>query len=119
MHANYIDDIRKNTLYNLDSKYDSTRNGKNVTTLDRLKSCCHHSLRDLCVHTDGAWWKYKKYCTHEDIDNYPDGCIICLNSFSVEFYSPVNMSTQIMRMKGNEKERERERERGRKNAWSV
>ena len=44
-------------LYNLDSKHDSARNGENLTTSDRLKSCCHHSLQDLCVHTDGAWLK--------------------------------------------------------------
>ena len=81
MHANCFDEIRKNILYNLESKHDSARNGKSVTTLERLKNCCHHSLRDLCIQTDGAFWILDKYCTHEDNNNYPDGCIICLKSF--------------------------------------
>ena len=53
------------------------------TTLERLEICCDYSLRNLCVHTDDVRWKLKKYCTHENIDNYPDGCIIYLKSFSV------------------------------------
>ena len=50
---------------------------------DRLKSCCHHSLKDLCVHTDSAWQKKKNYSHWKDIGNYPDRCIICLKSFPV------------------------------------
>ena len=38
MHGKCINDVRRNTLYNLDSKHDSASNGKSVTTLDRLKS---------------------------------------------------------------------------------
>ena len=53
--ANYFDEIKKNMSYNLDSKHDSARYGKSVITLDIVKSCCHRSLRDLCVQTDGAW----------------------------------------------------------------
>ena len=86
-------------FYNLDSKHDSVRNVTNVTTLDRLKSCCHHSLRNLCAWTNGAWWKLTRYCTCEDIDNYPDGCNIFLKSFSIGFVSPVNKFAQIMKMK--------------------
>ena len=43
MHVNCFDEIRKNVLYNVDSKHDSARNGKSVTTLEKLKSCCHPS----------------------------------------------------------------------------
>ena len=60
VHANCFDKIRKNMLYNLDSMHDDASNGISVTIWDRLKSCCHHNLRDLGVHTDGAWWKLKK-----------------------------------------------------------
>ena len=60
MHAKCFNEIRKNMLYNLDSKHDSARNGKSLTTLERLKSCCHHSPRDFCVLKDGAWWKLKR-----------------------------------------------------------
>ena len=54
MHANSFDERRKITLYRLDNKHDSERSGRCVTQLDSLKSCCCYSLRDLCVHTDGA-----------------------------------------------------------------
>ena len=92
MHAKYFNEIRKNMLHNHDSKHDNVRNGRSVITLDKVKRCCHHRLRDLCAHTDGAWWKLKKYCTHEDIDNYLE-FIICLKSFSIGIISPVNKST--------------------------
>ena len=69
-------------------QHSSMRCGSDVSSLDRLKSCCHHSLRDMCVHTDGAWWKLKEYCTHGDIGNYPNGCIIHLTSSSVGCVSP-------------------------------
>ena len=45
-HAKCFTEIRKNMLYSFDSKHDSASNGKNVTTMDRFKSCCRHSLRD-------------------------------------------------------------------------
>ena len=53
-------EIRKNMLFNFGSKHDSASNGRSVTTLDKLKSCCHHSLRDLFVHTDGALLEIEK-----------------------------------------------------------
>ena len=64
--------------------------------LDRLKSCCNHSLRDLCVHKDGAWLKLKKYCHQKDVGYYPDGCIICSKSFSVGCVLPVKMGNNSM-----------------------
>ena len=48
----------------------------------------------------------KIYFTHEDVDIYPDKCIICLNSFSVVFL-PVNKYTHVMKMKGYKRERKR------------
>ena len=60
-------------LNNHGSKHDRARNGRHLTILGRLKMCFHHNLRELCVHTDGAWWKLKKYCTSGDISKYPDG----------------------------------------------
>ena len=47
-------EMMKNMLYNLGSKHDNAINVKGVTTLERLKSCCHHSLGDPLVYTDGA-----------------------------------------------------------------
>ena len=40
----------------------SRQNGVN-NRLDGLKRCFHHSLRDLCVYTDGAQWKLKSVAT--------------------------------------------------------
>ena len=54
LHSNQFDGIRKNMMYKYGSKHDSARNGRNVPVLERLQSCCHHSLTDLCVDTDGA-----------------------------------------------------------------
>ena len=67
IYANYFDEIQKSMVHDLGS-----RNGGS-NRLDRIKSRCHHSHRDLCVHTDDAWWKLKKYCHQKDVDNYPDG----------------------------------------------
>ena len=58
-------------------------------------------------YTDGAWWKMKKCCHQKDVSNYPDGCNICLKSFSVWLVSTVNKSTQIKKIKWNEQEEER------------
>ena len=80
MNANCFNEIWKSMIHDLGSRHNGVGN-----RLDRLKSCCHHSLRDLCVQSDGAWW----YCHKKDIGNYPDGCIICLNAFSVGCVSPV------------------------------
>ena len=96
-----INKIRKNMTYNLGSKSDSAMNKTCVTSLNRLQSC-YHTLRDLCVHTDGSWWKLKKDCTHGDISNYPDGCMIFLNSVSVGSVSLAKRSTQITKIMGKE-----------------
>ena len=69
------------------SRHNCERNRSGVTSFDRLKSYCHNSQRDLCVQTDGTWRKLKAYCGRKDISNYPDGCIIFLKSFSVEYVS--------------------------------
>ena len=92
--------------------HDLGNDGKNK--LDTLKSCCHHSLKDLCVQTDGAWWKLKRYCSKLDINNLSGGCMICLKSFSVGHILSVNKSTKITMMKWNETETETET-----NAWFV
>ena len=54
-----------------------------MTHLDEQKLCCHHSLKDLQVHTDGAWWKLKQYSLHPGIGNYPQVCIVYLESFQI------------------------------------
>ena len=46
-------------------------------------------------------------CTCEYIDNYPNGFIIFLKPVSVGFVSPGNKSTQIVKIKENEREGER------------
>ena len=79
MHAKCFSDVQKYMIDDPESQY----NGGWIQ-LDRLKSCCHHRLRDLCVHTDGVWWKLKKDCDQKDIGNYPDVCIICLKSFLLD-----------------------------------
>ena len=78
MHAKCFHDIQKSIILDPCIRQSTGNNG-----LDRLKSCCHHSLKDLCVITDGAWWKKKKYSHRKDIGNYPDGCIIHLKSVLV------------------------------------
>ena len=95
MLANYFDQIRKNMTYNLGSRHNSATNRPAMTSLYRLKRCCHHSLSYLCVYTDGAWWKLKKYCCHKDIASSPGTCIISLISFSVGCVTQVNKSTVI------------------------
>ena len=71
----------RSKMYDLQLWWQAQWNGRCVTTLDRLKSWCHQSLRYLCIHTDGAWWNLKKYPQQKDIGNFPDRCIICLKSF--------------------------------------
>ena len=90
MHSKCFDEIEKSMIHDVGSRHNNGRN-----QLQMLKSCCHHNLRDLCVHTDGAWWKMKK-CSHQkDIENYPDVCIICLKSFSVGSVSAVIKGHEI------------------------
>ena len=81
MHAKCFLDIQKSIILDPCNRQSTGKKG-----LDRLKSCCHHSLKDLCAITDGAWWKArkeKKYSDQKDIGNYPNGCVISLKSFSV------------------------------------
>ena len=101
IHANCFNEIQKSMIHHLGCRRNCGSN-----RLERLKSCCHHSLRDMCVHRDGAWWKLKKYCHWKYINDYPDGCLICMKSFYVCIVSPVDPSIQIMKMKGNENEKE-------------
>ena len=82
MCASCFDEIKKNMIYHLCSRHNGERNRSDATSFDKCESCCHHSLRDMCVQTDGAWWKLKKYCHRKDIDIYPSGSIICLKSLS-------------------------------------
>ena len=102
MHDKCFGEIQKSMIHDIGSRHNSGSNW-----LEMLKSCCHHSLRHLCVHTYGAWWKMKKYCCQKDIGNYPDRCIIRLKFFSNWCISAVNKSTQIMTMEEYEKEEER------------
>ena len=83
-------------IHDLHSRHNGERNISDVTSLDKLKSCCHNNLRDLCVQTDGAWWKLKMHCHQKDIGNYPDGCIICLKSFSTGCVSPEKKGNYCM-----------------------
>ena len=81
MHAKCYDELVK-----MNDSVKSVRNRKNKSIDNRLMMsllkeqniCGHHSLKDLQVHTDGAWWKLKKYGLHSGIGNYPQGCIVCL-----------------------------------------
>ena len=55
-------------------------NGTVMTLLDEHKVCCHHSLKNLQVNTDGEWLKLKKYSHYQGIDNNLQGCIVCLEA---------------------------------------
>ena len=93
MHAKCLNEIQQSMIH-------SHNSGSNQ--LKMLKSCCYLSLKDLCDHKDGTWWKMKKYSHQKDIINYPDGCIICLKSFSVGCVSAVKRATQIIKMEEDE-----------------
>ena len=43
MHVNCMDEIQNSTIHDVGSNHNGGSN-----RLDRLKSCCHHSLRHLC-----------------------------------------------------------------------
>ena len=90
-----VENVKKGCLmffyYQLPAFSDSSSN-----RLNRLKSCCHYSLRDLCVHTDGAWWKLENYFIQKNVSKYPDGYIICLTYFSVGCAPPVKKSNKFM-----------------------
>ena len=60
----------------------------------------------MCSH---RWWvvEDKKYSHWKDIENYPDGCIICLKSVSVGCVSSVKKATQIKKIEGHKKDKER------------
>ena len=64
-----------------------------------------YSLRDLCIQTDSAWCKLKKYCHLKNISNFPDGSTLYLKSFFVGSILPVKKSIQITKIKENERER--------------
>ena len=83
-------------IHDLGSRYNGDKNRSDMMSWNRLKSCCPHSLSNLCVQTDGAWWILKKCCIHWDVGNYPDGCIICLKSFSIEWIFPAKKSKDWM-----------------------
>ena len=93
MYAKCFNEIQRCMIHDIGSRHNSDSN-----QLNKLKSCCHHSLKDLCVHKDGAWWKMKQYSHQKDIIYCPDGCIICLKSFSVGCVSAVKKATQIVKM---------------------
>ena len=62
MHIKCYDELRK-----MDIIVKSVRNRQNESVnnrsmmmlMDEQKMCCHQSMKDLQVHTDGAWWKLK------------------------------------------------------------
>ena len=70
MHANCFNDIWKSMIHDLGSRQNGSSN-----RLDRLKSYCHHSLRDLHAHTDGAWWKLEKYYQENDLSEILLFCV--------------------------------------------
>ena len=82
MHANCFDETRKSMIQNLFSRSNGVRNRSDVSSLDLFKGYCHYSIKDLCIQTDDAWWKMKKFFHGKDIGIYPDGCIVCLKFFS-------------------------------------
>ena len=98
MDANCFNEIQNSMNHDIFSRHYGGSN-----RLDRSKSCCHHSLRDLCIHTDGTLLKLKKHCHWKGISNYSDGCIICLKSFSVGCISAVNKCTHIMQQRKRNK----------------
>ena len=50
MHAKCFDDLQNIIIHDVESRHNSGSN-----QLKMLNRCCQHSLKDLCVHTDGAW----------------------------------------------------------------
>ena len=51
-----LDEIQQSMIHDVRIRHNSgSKQGK------MHNSCCHHSLKNLCGHTDGAWWKMKKY----------------------------------------------------------
>ena len=58
IHAKCVDELRK--MDGVIRKVRNRRaeiisNGTIMIHLDEQEMCCHHSLKDLQVHTDGAW----------------------------------------------------------------
>ena len=97
MHVRCFDEIQQNMIHDPGSRHNGGSD-----QLRMLKSCCHNSLKELCVHTHGEWRKRKKYSHHKDIENYPDGCIICLKTLFVGCVSLVTKIRQILRIEGHE-----------------
>ena len=96
MHAKCFDEIQQSMIIDIGSRHNSGSNH-----LKMLKSCFHHSLKNLHDHTQSACWKMKKFSDQKEIANYPDGCIICLNSFSFGCVSAVKKATQIVIIEGD------------------
>ena len=58
-YAKYYDKLRKidDIVRNIRNKRNESINNITMVTLgDEQKMCCHHSLRNLLVFPDGAWW---------------------------------------------------------------
>ena len=84
MHVKCSDKLRKidgSVRKDINRKNESISNGTMMTLLDEWKKGCNHSLKDLQVHKDCAWWKLKRYSLHPDIRSYPQGCTVCLKPF--------------------------------------
>ena len=91
-----FNEIQRSVINNIGCRHNCGSN-----QLKMLKNCCHHSIKDLHVDTVEAWWKMKKYSQEKVIVNYPDGCIICLKSFSAGCLSGVKKATQIVKIEGH------------------
>ena len=91
-------------IHNYGNRQIGMRNRSYVSSLDRLKSCCHHSLRYLISSDRCCMVEVKKYWNQKDIGNYSDACINCLKSFSTGYVSPVKKLR-----KGKRKRKRRER----------
>ena len=54
MHANCFDKMQKSMIHDNSSSHNGNRKRLALSPFNKLKSYCHHSLRDLCIQTDGA-----------------------------------------------------------------
>ena len=90
IHAKCYDELRKmdDSVKNVrNRRNESNNNNTMMTLLDEQNTCCHHSLKHLQVHTNGAYWKFKKYSLHLGIGNYPQGVLSALDYFGFEYFS--------------------------------
>ena len=63
MHTKSFNPIRKNNMYDLCGSHNNVANRSSVTSFVRLKSCCHHSLRNLYVDADVHSWNWNSLVT--------------------------------------------------------